>query len=219
MSTEEKLVHPWWSAHWSKMATHFRDVLGNRFNQDQHQAIERAWILAEKHHQGQARKGGNAPYIIHPTRVALFLMIGFEVKDPSIIQGALLHDILEDSDLSRGSLEEAFGREVANLVAILTKKKTDDPRNEHIENPYYQGVIHHGPHAVLVKISDKLDNLTDALNHPSLKKRKLYVEEAYGVFLPLARHLGDLDLTRKAESFILETIRQHPTYWKSETPS
>ena len=85
--------------------------------------IERAYQFAKDEHEGQFRRSGE-PYIIHPVQVAGILVdIGL---DATTIVAALLHDVVEDTDITLEELTERFGADVAMLVDGVTKLKLAD---------------------------------------------------------------------------------------------
>ena len=80
--------------------------------------IERAYALAEKSHRDQKRLSGE-PYITHPLAVAMLLAeMGLDTES---IAAALLHDVVEDTDVTLADIEKAFGNEIAQLVDGVTK--------------------------------------------------------------------------------------------------
>lgn len=80
---------------------------------------QEAFLVAALAHEGQYRKGSGYDYIIHPTHVAC-IMAKYTNPEPEVIQAALLHDTLEDTDLTYGEIVDRFGGEVADLVVELT---------------------------------------------------------------------------------------------------
>lgn len=87
----------------------------------------RAIEFAEEHHRRQHRAGDRAPYLVHPLEVASYLeRAGYP---DSVVAAAVLHDVLEDSNVDRSELESRFGREVSDLVAVVS----DDPEIEDVE--------------------------------------------------------------------------------------
>jgi len=85
---------------------------------------EQALRLATTAHRHQNRKGGNLPYISHPVHVSVILLrYGFST-DAAI--AGLLHDVVEDQGVDLSEIEERFGPQVAELVAALSERKTDD---------------------------------------------------------------------------------------------
>ncbi len=87
--------------------------------------IQRAYAMAERAHAGQFRKS-DEPYLIHPLNVAHILAeLNFE---PAVIAAGLLHDVLEDSDITREEIEAEFGHEVLVLVEGVTNLERVEKR-------------------------------------------------------------------------------------------
>ena len=83
--------------------------------------IQRAYDYANKHHGGQLRKSGE-PYMIHPLNVA-YILTDLELDDETIC-AALLHDVVEDTDVTHEDLVKDFGESIAEMVAGVTKLGT-----------------------------------------------------------------------------------------------
>ena len=81
--------------------------------------IERAMLIAIDAHKGQKRKYSNLPYIVHP--IAVFQKV--EGEDASVV--ALLHDVVEDSDIELESLYQVFPERIVDAVGCLTKRKDE----------------------------------------------------------------------------------------------
>jgi len=82
--------------------------------------IARAMEYAAQHHRGGTRKGGDVPYIVHPFEVAMILKENsFEDK---VVAAGLLHDLLEDTAVSRRDLKEEFGEDILELVLSASEK-------------------------------------------------------------------------------------------------
>jgi len=115
-------------------------------------------------HRAQKRKGTGDPYIIHPVGVCRSLVKLAGVTDLVVLQAALLHDTVEDTDTSFEEIEQRFGPIVRRIVAEVTDDKTlsADARK--------RAQVAHAPHlsreAKLVKLADKLYNLRDLLSVP-----------------------------------------------------
>lgn len=121
------------------------------------EGIERALRAAERAHRGQTRKDSDgAPYVLHPIHCALTLArLGY---DATLIQAAILHDVVEDCDGWDGArVEREFGPRVAAIVLELTEDKS----NSWAERKRWQ--VEHVPHmsadACAVKAADKIHNL------------------------------------------------------------
>ena len=80
--------------------------------------VQRAYEFANEKHNGQLRKSGE-PYIIHPLQVA-YILTTIDM-DEATICAALLHDVVEDTDITHEDIIREFGEEIANLVDGVTK--------------------------------------------------------------------------------------------------
>ncbi|WP_152656103.1 HD domain-containing protein [Oceanobacillus sp. CFH 90083] len=118
---------------------------------------EDAKAFATKAHQGQVRKNCNEPYITHPIRVAERLEK--EGCSDDLISAGYLHDVVEDTNVSIGDIEQRFGKEVADLVASHTEDKSKSWRERK------KATVDHlrdAPKEVkYLIIADKLDNLLE----------------------------------------------------------
>ncbi|WP_058307364.1 HD domain-containing protein [Gracilibacillus massiliensis] len=118
--------------------------------------IEKANILATKAHQHQNRKGTDIPYITHPYAVGMLLQ---QAKcSEEVIAAGILHDTLEDTDLTFEQLKEMFGKQVANYVLAASeqdKSLTWEERKQHTIDMLQDASIED----VQVIVADKLHNL------------------------------------------------------------
>ena len=136
-----------------------------------------ALAIAEKAHAEQFRKDGVTPYIEHPMKVASFLYtVG--IRDDEILAVALLHDVLEDTDVTVADLhEEGFSVEVIEAVSLVTKKRGYN------NNEYYTAILNN-PYATIVKLADRAHNLETLYNFTQDKKES-YLEETKTYIFPL----------------------------------
>jgi (p)ppGpp synthase/HD superfamily hydrolase len=120
--------------------------------------LSRAFELARGAHEGQERKGEGTPYIGHPLAVATILAEAG--LDEDAIAAALLHDVVEDSELDLGEIEKRFGRGVASLVDALTE---DERIRDYEERKvaHREEIAEAGPRAVAIYAADKLSNVRD----------------------------------------------------------
>jgi (p)ppGpp synthase/HD superfamily hydrolase len=119
-----------------------------------------AIALAARAHHGQLRKDRRTPYVSHVFRVCLIVRDLFGCNDAGTLIAAVLHDTIEDTTTDYDDLAEAFGTEVANWVAALTKNKSL-PHDE--REAAYGQVLAKAPWQVqLCKLADIYDNLTDS---------------------------------------------------------
>jgi (p)ppGpp synthase/HD superfamily hydrolase len=125
--------------------------------------VTAAKAFAEARHEGQMRRDGRTPYIVHPLRVAKLLR-ETGVPDPDLQCAALLHDVVEDT-LRPGEddtgllweIEGRFGSRVAQLVEELTKA----PAGIESRRDYDWSFARKSADACVVKLADRLDNLRD----------------------------------------------------------
>ena len=125
----------------------------------------KALYFAADKHRDQRRKGAGAiPYINHPIAVAHMLSDVGGITDATTLAAAILHDTVEDTDATPEELERQFGAGVAGIVAEVT----DDPTLTRAARK--QAQIDHAPRlskpAMLVKLADKVCNVTDILERP-----------------------------------------------------
>ncbi len=152
--------------------------------------VERAFELARRCHAGQIRKSGE-PYLMHPLRVAeTITRIGLDVDS---VVAALLHDAVEDSDLSIFDVTEGFGPQVASLVDGVTKlgKVPYLSRQEQQAESFRKMLLAMSQdiRVLLVKLADRLDNMR-TLEHMPLDKQLRIARETMEIYAPLANRLG-----------------------------
>src|SRR5712692_6475111 len=94
--------------------------LAPQLDEQQIARVHRAYEVAQVAHSGQTRDEGT-PYIVHPIRVAVSLVDELNLYSPKLICSALLHDVIEDSDITRDDVTEMFGEQIAEIVWLLTK--------------------------------------------------------------------------------------------------
>ena len=146
-----------------------------------HTLILKAAHFAAQKHRDQRRKDKHAsPYIIHPISVALAIAQIGRVDDPEILAAALLHDTLEDTKTEPEELEAEFGKKVCEYVLDVSDDKTlpkDERKRRQIE---HAKKISKG--AALIKLGDKISNVTDVINSPpedwDINRRKEYLDWA-----------------------------------------
>jgi len=123
--------------------------------------------LATLAHAGQTRKGSDDPYVIHPIRVALSLH-GAPLPEgvclDTCLLVAILHDILEDTQVPRERLADKFGEQVASIVDELTEDKTL-PKAQRREKMLRRCATM-SRSAQVVKLADRLDNMRDMVRMP-----------------------------------------------------
>lgn len=127
--------------------------------------ILKAVHFAADKHRDQRRKGLEAsPYINHPIAVAEVLTTVGGVTDLATIQAALLHDTIEDTNTTADELRHAFGDEVMNLVLEVSDDKTlAKAERKRLQVEHANSI---STKAKMIKMSDKIANVTDIINVP-----------------------------------------------------
>jgi guanosine-3',5'-bis(diphosphate) 3'-pyrophosphohydrolase len=121
--------------------------------------LRAADFAAEKHSKQRRKDGKDTPYINHPLNVAHLLAQVGGVEDPDILAAALLHDTVEDTDATLEEVTREFGAHIAGIVAEVTDDKSL-PKSER-KRLQIRNAPHKSRGAKLVKLADKLSNLTD----------------------------------------------------------
>jgi GTP pyrophosphokinase len=154
------------------------------------QLLNRAYVYAMKAHSNQKRSSGD-PYFSHPLEVAAILT---DLKlDDATIATALLHDVVEDTPVTKADIDQYFGAEIGTLVDGLTKiKKLDlvSKKAEQAENFRKLLVaISSDVRVLLVKLADRLHNMR-TLEHNSPESQRRNSEETLEIYAPLAGRMG-----------------------------
>lgn len=157
---------------------------------DQQDTIYKAYQVAKKAHKKQMRSSGES-YIIHPVAVAKTLA---EMRmDAQTITAALLHDVLEDTSISKDQITKKFGAEVAELVDGVTKLTMIEfeSRAEFQAESFRKMMIAmaHDIRVILVKLADRLHNM-ETLHHLSREKQVRIAKETVEIYAPIANRLG-----------------------------
>src|SRR3954447_18267400 len=174
-------------------ATRFRDLLNLvRENRpaDDLDIIQRAYEFSLQHHNGQTRASGE-PYLVHPLEVALVLA---EMKlDSTAIAAGLLHDAVEDTEVTNKEIEEKFGAPVAHIVDGVTKiakinlASREERQAENVRKMVL--AMTDDIRVVLIKLADRLHNMR-TLKHLSEERRQQVAKETLEIYAPLAHRLG-----------------------------
>ena len=168
--------------------------------------IEKAYALSSKAHMGQMRLSGE-PYIIHPIAVATIL-VDMEMDTESII-AALLHDVVEDTNVNLDDVAKDFGKSVAELVDGVTKltripySSREEQQSENIRKMLLAMVK--DIRVIIIKLADRLHNMRTIENHNE-KKRLETSLETMEVYAPIAHRLGIRTVKEELEDISLKYL-------------
>jgi len=182
------------------------DKLLSLYSEKDQEEINTAFLYAKKGHQGQKRKSGE-DYITHPLHVAIYLAeLNFDIET---IKAALLHDLVEDTDITYQDIKTTFGKEVADLVDGVTKldKIKYNSREEAKADAIRKMVIAMSKdiRVLILKLADRLHNIETIEFHKKWTQEKIANETLY-VYAPLAHRLGLQTIKHKLEDISFEIL-------------
>lgn len=170
--------------------------------------LRKAYLFAEKSHEGQMRSSGEK-YIIHPLNVAATL-VKLHMDLDTIIAG-LLHDVVEDCNVTPEEIEKEFTTEIAQIVVGLTKiskMKFKSKEQSQAEN-FRKMVVAMAQdlRVIIVKLADRMHNMK-TLQYVREEKQKRIAEETLDIYVPLASRLGINSVKIELEDICLRYL--HP---------
>jgi len=170
-----------------------------RFPTEQIHEITRAFTVARDAHEGQRRHSGE-PYVTHPIAVA-GIVLDMQLDHVSVM-GALLHDVLEDTDVSRAELVTAFGEELAHVVDGLSKLTSiESLSKEEAQAESFRKMLLamvSDIRVILIKLADRLHNMrTIGALRPDKQRR--IGRETLDIYAPIAARLGIYSVKNELE--------------------
>lgn len=171
--------------------------------------LRRAYELAVEAHRLQRRKSGE-PYILHPIEVARICSqeMGLDVK---AIIAALLHDVVEDTEVTLKDIEQEFGLHITTIVDGLTKFEKLPDLQEEITTPQAENfkkvllTLSRDPRTALIKLADRMHNMRTLGSMPKQKQLKIASETSF-IYAPLAHRLGYYKLKSEFQDLCLKII-------------
>lgn len=172
-------------------------------NPDDLALIEKAYLFAEKKHEGQVRKSGD-PYISHCIGVAM--IIAELQAGPKTICAGFLHDTIEDTDTTKEDILNNFGVEVADMVEALTKvTRLSDYKNVEFTSENHRKIfvaMAKDVRVIIVKLADRLHNMRTLQFQPKEKQIRIS-KETLEVYEPIAHRLGLYKVQQELENLSL----------------
>ncbi|QIB26532.1 bifunctional (p)ppGpp synthetase/guanosine-3',5'-bis(diphosphate) 3'-pyrophosphohydrolase [Caloranaerobacter azorensis] len=168
--------------------------------------VKKAYYFAEVSHEGQYRISGDK-YFIHPYNVALILA---ELNmDTTTIAAGLLHDVVEDTEVTFDDIEREFGLEIRNLVDGVTKLrklKFSSKQERQAENLRKMIIaMSKDIRVIIIKLADRLHNMR-TLNYMSETKKKEKALETLEIYAPIAHRLGISKIKWELEDLALRYL-------------
>ena len=168
--------------------------------------IERAYQLAKRAHEGTLRRSGE-PYIVHPVCAAIILVeLGM---DTDSIVAALLHDVVEDTEITLEEIRKEFGKDVAFLVDGVTKLgRIPFSSREHQQAENVRKMLlamAQDVRVIIIKLADRLHNARTFESLPDEKRRSKALE-TMEVYAPLAHRLGIRGVKEELEDISLKYL-------------
>ncbi len=168
--------------------------------------LNKAYLMAKKHHENQFRKSGD-PFITHPLEVA-GILADIELDQTSIIS-AILHDIIEDTNITYEKINKIFGKTIANIINGVTKLDKiifSSLEEKQVENLRKMIIaMSEDIRIILVKLADRLHNM-QTLSYLNEQKRKDKAIETLEVYAPIAHRLGIHQIKTELEDLSFATL-------------
>ncbi len=176
-----------------------------KIDKDGRALVKKAFEVARDAHDGQRRKSGE-PYIFHPLAVAKIVAQDIGLGAISIA-AALLHDTVEDTELSHDDIYEMFGEKISRIVRGLTKiKRLKHEKDISLQAENFRKMIltlNEDVRVILIKIADRLHNMQTMDSMPRHKQEKIASETLY-IYAPLAHKLGLYNIKSQLEDLGLK---------------
>lgn len=179
-----------------KVATYIKD-------ENELKIITKAYMYAYEKHFGVTRKTGE-DYIQHPLAVA-YILTGINA-DTQTLAAALLHDVIEDCDVTKEDMAEEFGEEITSIVMGVTKlnKLNFTGDNEAVIANHRKIIVglSEDVRVIILKLADRLNNMRSLWVHPE-KKQKEIAKETLDILTPIAHRLGMNQIKSELEDLSL----------------
>jgi GTP pyrophosphokinase len=191
----------------NEIVRHYRALsrsLRPKLKKGDKELVRQAFEMAADAHKTMRRKSGE-PYILHPIAVAMICVeeIGLGVRSTIC---ALLHDTVEDTDISLEDVQREFGTEIAKIVDGLTKISTVMDTNTSQQAENFKKILltlTDDPRVILIKLADRLHNMR-TLDHMKTEKQLKIASETIWVYAPLAHRMGLYNIKTELEDLSMK---------------
>ena len=183
-----------------------REKVIKNFTEEEAKVIDKAYNFAKEAHDGQLRYSGQ-PYIIHPVAVATILVD--LCMDYQSVVAALLHDTVEDTDVSLENVKNEYGEDVAKLVDGVTKlgkvplSTKEEEQAENIRKMLL--AMSEDIRVIIIKLADRLHNMR-TLEFMRPQKRRDKALETIEIYAPLAHRLGIRTIKEELEDLAISFL-------------
>ncbi|QNO15747.1 bifunctional (p)ppGpp synthetase/guanosine-3',5'-bis(diphosphate) 3'-pyrophosphohydrolase [Alkalicella caledoniensis] len=174
--------------------------------------LDKAYTWAEKAHKNQLRESGDS-FIVHPLGVANIL-VELEM-DVDTIAAAILHDVVEDTEVTLEAIQKEFGEGIALLVDGVTKlsqiefKSKEEQQAESFRKMFM--AMAKDIRVIIIKLADRLHNMR-TLNHTTVEKQKRMAKETLEIYAPLAHRMGIFKIKWELEDLAFRYTLQQEYY-------
>jgi guanosine-3',5'-bis(diphosphate) 3'-pyrophosphohydrolase len=190
-----------------EIVRHYRALMRSlrpKLKKGDRELVRQAFEMAAEAHKTMRRKSGE-PYILHPIAVAMICVeeIGLGVRSTIC---ALLHDTVEDTDLTLEDVEQEFGNEITKIVDGLTKISSVMDTNTSQQAENFKKILltlTDDPRVILIKLADRLHNMR-TLEHMKREKQLKIASETVWVFAPLAHRMGLYNIKTELEDLSMK---------------
>ena len=192
-----------------EIVRHYRallKILKSKLKKGDKELLRAAFEMAANAHKTMRRKSGE-PYILHPIAVAMICVdeIGLGVRSTIC---ALLHDTVEDTDVSLDDIKNEFGNEIAKIVDGLTKISTVMTTNSSQQAENFKKILltlTDDPRVILIKLADRLHNMR-TLDAMKQEKQLKIASETIWVYSPLAHRMGLYNIKTELEDLSMKYL-------------